>query len=69
MTDGGNQSNITVTIGQVIVLEQLLCHCVIIKLKSNRKEKEFDNLRIRYGAREIVLDNDEKITILNKKYE
>ena len=67
MTDGGNQSNITVTIGQVIVLEQLLCHCVIIKLKSNRKEKEFDNLRIRYGAREIVLDNDEKITILNKK--
>ena len=67
MTDGGNQSNITVTIGQVIVLEQLLCHCVIIKLKLNRKEKEFDNLRIRYGAREIVLDNDEKITILNKK--
>ena len=67
MIDGGNQSNITVTIGQVIVLEQLLCHCVIIKLKSNRKEKEFDNLRIRYGAREIVLDNDEKITILNKK--
>ena len=48
-------------------MEQLLCHCVIIKLKSNRKEKEFDNLRIRYGAREIVLDNDEKITILNKK--
>ena len=46
-------------------MEQLLCHCVIIKLKSNRKEKEFDNLRIRYGAREIVLDNDEKITILN----
>lgn len=31
------------------------------------KEKEFDNPRIRYGARGIVLDNDGKIAILNKK--